>query len=192
MGNDSDAGQSRNALDGGLVNQQGVIAGLDPGEHGAIAFIDPEEHTLELFDMPSFQIKPGQKKKKVIDHVGVADSFREKTIITAYIEEVNAMPHQGVVSMFTLGRNFGTLFGVAGGLQIPVTQVRPAVWKKNLKVPADKDAARYRASQLMPRCSSAWKKKDQDGRAEAALIALYGLCDLGYQLKGPIRLLDGG
>lgn len=164
------------------------IVGMDPGKSGAIAFLNPETCKLRLFDMPTHMIKPGQKSRIVIDHVLAADILRDEEIPMAYIEEVNAMPGQGVVSMFSFGRSFGTLFGICGGLQIPLTQVRPAVWKKVLKVPADKDAARYRASQLMPKCADMWKKSSQDGRAEAALIALYGMSDMGFPIVKAITL----
>lgn len=166
-----------------------IIVGADPGAHGAFAKIDPINHTLEIWDMPTFTIKPGQKSKTIMDHVGIADILRDERIFHAYVEEVNARPGEGTVSSFSFGRAFGTILGACGGLQIPVTQVRPAVWKSNLKVPADKDAARYRASQLFPKCSTAWKRKMDDGRAEAALIAFYGMCAQGYTVSKPFTLI---
>jgi hypothetical protein len=70
-----------------------------------------------------------------------------------------------------------------------VSQVRPAVWKAQLKVPAEKDAARYRANQYFPKCSTAWKRKMDDGRAESALIAFYGMCAMGYKIEKPFTLI---
>lgn len=166
-----------------------IIVGVDPGAKGAITKIDPIEHTIEIFDMPTFEIKTGQKKKTVMDHSGLGNILNDERIIHLYIEEVNARPGEGVVSSFTFGRNFGTVLGACGGLQIPVTQVRPAAWKAQLKVPAEKDAARYRASQYFPKCSTAWKRKMDDGRAESALLAFYGFCALGYQIQKPFTLV---
>jgi crossover junction endodeoxyribonuclease RuvC len=167
----------------------GIIVGADPGAKGAFAKLDPIEHTLEIFDMPTFTIKPGAKSKTIMDHVGIGNILADERVIHLYIEEVNARPGEGVVSSFTFGRAFGTILGACGGLQIPVSQVRPAVWKANLKIPADKDAARYRASQYFPKCATAWKRKMDDGRAEACLIALYGMCAMGYRIEKPFTLV---
>jgi crossover junction endodeoxyribonuclease RuvC len=166
-----------------------IIVGADPGAKGAFAKLDPIEHTLEIFDMPTFTIKPGAKSKTVMDHVGIGDIIDDKRIIHLYIEEVNARVGEGVVSSFSFGRAFGTILGACGGLNVPVTQVRPAKWKSELKIPADKDAARYRASQYFPACASAWKRKMDDGRAEAALISFYGFCALGYKLEKQFTLI---
>jgi hypothetical protein len=166
------------------------IAACDPGKRGAFCFLDPEKHTLKLHEMPTHVIKPGEKSKEVIDPYGVAHILdtKEQEISQLFLEEVNAMPGQGVVSMFSLGQAYGIVRGVAGGLKIPLTLIRPAVWKKDLKVPADKDAARYRASQLFPECASEWKHKHQDGLAEASLIALWGMSKMGFQVKQKFRL----
>jgi crossover junction endodeoxyribonuclease RuvC len=167
----------------------GIIVGADPGAKGAFAKLDPVEHTIEIFDMPTFEIKTGQKKKTVMDHVGIGNILDDDRIMHLYIEEVSARPGEGVVSSFTFGRAFGTILGACGGLKIPVSQVRPALWKSQLKIPAEKDAARYRASQYFPKCATAWKRKMDDGRAEAALISFYGFCALGYQLQKPFTLI---
>lgn len=166
-----------------------IIVGADPGAKGAFAKLDPVNYTVEIFDMPTFEIKTGAKKKTVIDHTGIGNILDDERIFQLYIEEVNARPGEGVVSSFTFGRNFGTVLGVCGGLKIPVNQIRPAVWKHSLKVPAEKDAARYRASQLFPQCSKAWARKMDDGRAEATLIAFYGFCALGYKLEKQFSLI---
>lgn len=159
------------------------IIGIDPGKLGAIVKIDPDTHTISLHRMPTVQIRPGEKTKVLVDPNGVGNILYDHDIARLYLEEVNARPGEGVVSTFSLGRAFGVILGVCGGLNIPLQLVRPAVWKHRLKVPADKDAARYRASQLFPECSKYWSKKNQDGIAEATLIAFYGMCEMGYQVK---------
>jgi crossover junction endodeoxyribonuclease RuvC len=94
------------------------------------------------------------------------------------------LPQISGVSGFSMGVSEGSFLGILTGLNIPYTMVRPAVWKKFFNCPADKDAARQKASQLLPQFSHNWPLKKHDGRAESALIALYGM----YQEKGKINL----
>lgn len=77
--------------------------------------------------------------------------------------------------MFAFGKAYGTLRGVVAALGIPMTVVSPVTWKRALGVPAAKDGARARASQLLPDAAAHWQRVKDHGRAEAALIALYGL-----------------
>ena len=86
------------------------------------------------------------------------------------IEEVGAMPGQGVTSMFNFGYSAGILAGVCAGLKLPVSLYRPAVWKRAAGVPADKGGARQMAQRFWPGCRDFDRVKD-DGRAEAALLA---------------------
>jgi crossover junction endodeoxyribonuclease RuvC len=85
------------------------------------------------------------------------------------------MPRDGHVGAFAFGRGFGIIETALAAADLPFSCVRPQVWKKRLGVTADKDQARQRATQLLPRGASLWPLKKHDGRAEAALIALYGL-----------------
>ena len=83
------------------------------------------------------------------------------------------MPGQGVTSMFSFGRSLGILEGTLAGLDIPYTLVTPQVWKKAMGANASKDGAREMAMRLWPSKSELFKRKKDDGRAEAALLALY-------------------
>lgn len=166
-----------------------TIVGIDPGLYGAIAKIDPEAHTLELFSMPILTFTK-TKTKTYVDEVKLGAILCDDSILRLYLEEVSSMPGEGSVSAFTFGRAYGTIKGACGALQIPISDIRPAVWKKVLKVPADKDAARFRASQLFPQCAKAWERKNQDGIAEAALIAFYGMCELGYNVRDKFTLKE--
>lgn len=76
--------------------------------------------------------------------------------------------------MFSFGKSYGAVLGALAALEIPVTHVTPQRWKKALSVRPGKDAARLRASELLPEHSNTWKLKKHDGRAEAAMIAYYG------------------
>jgi hypothetical protein len=166
-----------------------AIVGIDPGLHGGIAKIDPEAHTVELFKMPILTFTK-TKTKTYVDQYRLGNILCDNEILRCYLEEVGARPDEGVVSTWTFAQSYGTVIGALGALEIPTTLVRPAVWKKVLKVPADKDAARYRASQLFPQCAKAWEKKNEDGLAEASLIAFYGMCELGYNVRDKFTLKE--
>ena len=89
------------------------------------------------------------------------------------IEQVGAMPGQGVTSMFRFGEAYGIIKGVLGGLRLPVELVTPSVWKRELKVQKGKESSRLRALELFPEQTDLFKLKKHHGRADAALIALY-------------------
>jgi hypothetical protein len=80
--------------------------------------------------------------------------------------------------MFAFGRGFGSILGVLAALRVPVELVTPATWKRTLSVPAGKDGARLRASQLLPAHGGHWRRAKDDGRAEASMLAWYGLAHL--------------
>ena len=143
------------------------MAGIDPGKSGAIAFLPGDL----IFDMPVMQ----WGKRETVDGVALADLFREHCPDHVFIERVNSMPKQGVASSFAFGQSFGIAIGVVAALQIAHTFVTPQQWKKDMRVSSEKNAARARASQLMPALSHNWPLVKHHGRAEAALIASYGM-----------------
>lgn len=152
-----------------------IVFGIDPGLSGAIAWRDGAG-IEDIADMPTFQITRNAKNKRDIDAAGLVE-IMEKAAghgAHAFIEQVGAMPGQGSSSMFAFGKGFGIVIGVVAALHIPVTFVPPQTWKKALGVPAGKDGARARASQLLPDAAHYWPLVKHDGRAEAALIAEYG------------------
>lgn len=158
-----------------------VIIGIDPGLSGAFAFYQPRGNLLEIEDAPVFALPRGGKTKREIDVQSLIAIFRRRCIdprlmpgVHAWLEQVGSMPDQGVASMFAFGQVFGIIKGVLAALAIPVTLVPPVRWKRALGVPAAKDGARARASQLLPAHAGLWPLVKHDGRAEAALIAYYG------------------
>lgn len=166
-----------------------IIVGVDPGLKGAIVKLDVVAHTLQLFEMPIHTIER-TKVKRYVDQVKLGSILCDDRILGCFIEEVNARPEEGVVSSFTFGQAYGTVIGSLGALAIPTTFIRPAIWKKVLKVPAEKDAARFRASQIFPQCAKAWEKSHQDGLAEAALIAFYGASDMHFHPTQRFTLIE--
>jgi crossover junction endodeoxyribonuclease RuvC len=151
-----------------------IICGIDPGLDGAVAFVLNEQMGLDVSDMPTFSLVRNKKNKREVDAVLLADLLDDVRPNHAFVEQVGAMPGQGVSSVFAFGRGYGIVIGVLAALKIPHTFVPSPRWKRTLRVPSSKDGARSRASELMPHAAYNWKLVKHDGRAEAALIALYG------------------
>lgn len=152
-----------------------LFIGIDPGLSGGIAFRAGEE--MDVHPMPIFKITKGKKTRRVLDLTALARLVDDKTKnaphVQTYIEQVSAMPKQGVSSTFAFGEGYGAVKGIIAANFLPITLVTPRVWKSKLKVSRNKDDARYRASQLMPRHAHFWPRHKDDGLAEAAMIAFY-------------------
>jgi crossover junction endodeoxyribonuclease RuvC len=152
------------------------IIGIDPGAGGAIALLDETTDQLQVWDMPTYSLTINGKPRRVIADYELGRLLRGiKHARLAVIEKVHSMPKQGVASSFSFGDAFGGVRCAVATLQIPMELVEPSVWKRGLRVSADKDSSRYRASQLFPKYCEFWSKASQDGRAEAALLAYFGL-----------------
>lgn len=147
------------------------LIGIDPGAKGAIALFVDDGRFAEVRDMPTVLAK-GRPR---VDAAALASLVRVLAPDSAVVELVGAMPGQGVTSMFQFGRACGIVEGVLAAFQVPVTYITASQWKGALRVPTDKHGARARASQLMPQGAECWPKAVNDGRAEAALIGLYGV-----------------
>lgn len=99
-------------------------------------------------------------------HIGLAQPD------VVVVEKVHSMPGQGVHSVFSFGKSYGILIGVATGLSHPLVKITPQKWKQaNGLIGKDKDASRQLAMELWPQHADRFKRKMDDGRAEAALIA---------------------
>ena len=150
------------------------VLGVDPGLNGALAFLDAAG-ALEVFDMPVHRLNRGGKAKREIDRYELARIVdAHGPIAHAFVEQVGAMPGQGVTSMFQFGRSLGIVEGVLSAGFVPTDYVTPRKWRSDLGVRVGKDGSRARASALMPCHAGLWTRVKDDGRAEAALIALYG------------------
>jgi crossover junction endodeoxyribonuclease RuvC len=156
------------------------IIGIDPGAAGAVAILEPDGSLVQVFDMPAVEVTVGGKAKRRVSPEMLAAELRLYNVhgTTAVVEQVGAMPGQGVSSMFAFGEAFGLAKGVLAGLGIPVQSVPPARWKRALGLNSGKDAARAKAAATWPQQAGEFKRVKDDGKAEAALIALWGL-------KGP-------
>ena len=149
--------------------------GVDPGASGAVAILDHQGKLVHVFDMPALEVVTGAKsKRRVSAEMLAADLRLYAEHSRAVVEQVGAMPGQGVTSMFAFGQSLGIVQGVLAGLGIPVQLVAPAKWKRALGVNAGKDGSRAMAVSLWPSSASEFSRVKDDGRAEAALIAHWG------------------
>ncbi len=149
-----------------------ILCGIDPGLSGALCIID-DAGWVSVWDMPTHSLTRGGKNKRELDAHELSRML-SLPIGHVFVERVGAMPGQGVSSVFAFGKAYGIILGVIACRAIPMTMVNPRVWKAALAVPAAKDGARARASQLMPEAADQWRRVKDDGRAEAALICLWG------------------
>jgi len=145
-----------------------IVAGIDPGANGALALMTPDD--LFVYDVPMVG--------KDVDEVAWATIWMPvlRRADHIWIEQVGAMPGQGVTSMFNFGQRFGFVKAMAYLAHAPVSFVRPQAWKAGVGITkgAEKGASRLRASQLFPKHADLWARVKDDGRAEAALISYYG------------------
>ena len=149
-----------------------IIIGIDPGVSGAISVLENKK-VIEVFDMPT--MIDGKKNKKQVNGAQVTNIIKEKLNndkeIIVVVEHVNAMPGQGVTSMFNFGQSFGVLKGVCSAMQLPMYFVRPARWKKYFNlINSEKDASRTKAIEIFPYISSQLSKKKDANKADAILL----------------------
>lgn len=141
-----------------------ILMGADPGLTGALAFYWPETNAIAVEDMP---VVDG-----AVNGAALADIIRAMSPEGALVEQVASRPGQGVSSVFTFGRSYGTLIGVIQACGVPIEFATPGKWKKYYRLSADKEEARAKAIHLWPACND-FSKKKHAGRAEAALLARY-------------------
>ena len=122
----------------------------------------------------------GKKNKKQVNGSQIYNeilkriSHLDKSDVKVVIEQVSAMPGQGVTSMFNFGQSFGILKGICSAMQLPVYFVRPAKWKKYFNlINSEKDASRTRAIEIFPYFSSQLSKKKDSNKADAILISSF-------------------
>ena len=153
-----------------------LIIGIDPGISGSICFFK-DGRILEVIEMPV--MTEGKKNKKQVNGSQIYNEFLKKINgkddeIRVVIEQVSAMPGQGVTSMFNFGQSFGILKGICSAMQLPMFFVRPAKWKKYFNlINSQKDASRTRAIEIFPYFSTQLSKKKDSNKADAILIASF-------------------
>ena len=154
-----------------------LVIGIDPGTSGSICFFQ-DGKIIDVVEMPT--MTEGKKNKKQVNGSQIFNeiSFRIKKLdkkdIKVVIEQVSAMPGQGVTSMFNFGQSFGILKGICSAMQLPMYFVRPAKWKKYFNlINSEKDASRTRAIEIFPYFSGQLSRKKDSNKADAILISSF-------------------
>lgn len=145
-----------------------MIVGCDPGKSGALAALTDDGQLIAVADMPVVGQIISARLLDDIVHNWIDPLFGGGT---AVIEDVHAMPKQGVSSVFSFGRSLGVAEGVLAGNGLAMVYVSPAKWKRALGLSSDKGVSRRRAIEQWPAHADSFKRVKDDGRAEAALIA---------------------
>ena len=154
-----------------------LIIGIDPGISGSICFLDNGK-ILDVIEMPI--MTDGKKNKKQVNGSQIFNEISKRINnidvkeVRVVIEQVSAMPGQGVTSMFNFGQTFGILKGICSAMQLSMYFVRPAKWKKYFNlINSEKDASRTRVIEIFPYISSQLSKKKDSNKADAILIASF-------------------
>ena len=154
-----------------------IIIGIDPGLSGSICFFK-DGKILDVIDMPT--MTDGKKNKKQVNGSQIFNEISKRINnidvkeVRVVIEQVSAMPGQGVTSMFNFGQTFGILKGICSAMQLSMYFVRPAKWKKYFNlINSEKDASRTRVIEIFPYISSQLSKKKDSNKADAILIASF-------------------
>ena len=154
-----------------------LIIGMDPGISGAICFFENGE-VKEIIDMPN--MADGKKNKRQINGPQIYNEISSrikntpKKEIVVVIEQVSAMPGQGVTSMFNFGQSFGVLKGICSAMQLSMYFIRPVKWKKYFGlIKTEKDASRTKVIEIFPYISSQLSRKKDSNKADAILISSF-------------------
>ena len=154
-----------------------IIVGIDPGITGAICFFSKGK-VIDVIDMPT--MAEGKKNKKQVNGRQIFNeikSIKSKFLnenISVVVEQVSAMPGQGVTSMFNFGQSFGVIKGICSAMEIPIYYVRPAKWKKYFNlINSEKDASRTKAIEMFPKISHKLSRKKDNNKADAILISQF-------------------
>ena len=154
--------------------------GVDPGLTGAIALLQ-DGNLIDVWDMPAMTAPNGKGKfvsPQFLEYImreimAILEGY-ENPQITANIEQVSAMPRQGVSSMFKFGRCLGVIEGAIAANGIPITYITPQKWKKKFGlIGKDKDASRQLCIQKFPDRLELFKHKKHNGRSDAVLIGMF-------------------
>ena len=151
------------------------IIGIDPGLSGAIAVLENNKF-LNVFEMPV--MSEGKKNKRQLNSALLVNLLKENVLnneeVAVVVEQVNAMPGQGVTSMFNFGQTFGAIKGICAALGFPIFFVRPSKWKKYFElINSSKDSSRTKAIEMYPKLSNQLAKKKDVNKSDAILIARF-------------------
>jgi len=170
-----------------------MFIGCDPGFKGALALLGEDGTLISVVDMPIQHVK-GKNQLVFDSHGRPVERARQTTVLDPHAifslmsgwyemanseifyigEKVWARPDEGRSSVSKLMEGFGLVQGMAYGLQMKVVLVAPQTWKAAMGVTADKNTSLAKAREVFPDMQPYFRRKMDDGRAEAALIGLWG------------------
>jgi crossover junction endodeoxyribonuclease RuvC len=153
-----------------------IVLGVDIGLTGAVAVLDSESGALvAVWDMPA--LKAGAAGRREINAVLLFDLITHCGATQAFVELVSARPGEGVSSSFSFGRSRGVVEACLASRGIPCQMITPASWRRIIGIPpkASKDFSRSEAIKRWPAKADLFKRKLDNGRSDAALIAIAGL-----------------
>ena len=148
-----------------------VICGIDPGLKGGLCLL--VDGQISPCAMPTVGSE--------LDLNFIKEFLTQTKVEKVFLEQSQAMPGQGVVSMFNYGKSFGQLLGLCYGLGLPVELIKPRVWQAQMfKGTNTKDKPKERALQaarmIFPSenfLATPKSQKPHDGMVDAALIVTY-------------------
>lgn len=154
-------------VDGKVINlpQSKLVLGIDPGLTGAMAWVDRRGALIEIEDMPVVANEVNYRLLSLLIPAYGRVEF-------AVVEKQQPFPKQGISSAFKLGACWGMILGILTTYEIPIHEVTSAVWKKSLGLGRDKNLSRKLAMNRWPQQADLFKRVKDDGRAEAALMAV--------------------
>ena len=152
-----------------------LVIGIDPGISGSICFFE-DGKIVDVVEMPT--MIEGKKNKRQLNSAFLVNLIKENIDnseeVAVVVEQVNAMPGQGVTSMFNFGQTFGAIKGICAALELPIFFVRPSKWKKHFElINASKDSSRTKAIEMYPKLSNQLAKKKDVNKSDAILIARF-------------------
>ena len=160
-----------------------IIVGIDPGLDGAIAILRSDTMQLDrVIDIPTMGANKGRVLNLALLQVELTMCAIES--VTCWLEHAASRPQQSAGATFKQGRTYGNLEAMAVFLGWPVRTVTPAVWKQYFGLVSRstrkqtrtemKAASRAHATRMFTKHAELFSRAKDDGRAEAALVALYG------------------
>lgn len=149
-----------------------ALIGIDPGIVGAWAVLNDLGTIVAIGDLPI----AGEGARRSVSAPLFAAVMARYLPTSAIVETVGPMPKQGISSTFKFARSLGIIEGVIGSAHCPISYVSPTVWKRHYQLGSEKEQARQRAINTWPeKAEQYFARKKDHGRAEACLIALWGL-----------------
>lgn len=167
------------------------VIGIDIGVTGGVAILTDAGELVSVHEMPC--LHDGPKKRRTINAPLLASIVYNSHATRAFVESVGPRPNEGVVGAFAFGDSKGVVRGVLAGAAIPVVWIAPPSWKRVIGITPGKlgakDEARAQAIRRWPSMAELFRHKNDDGLAEAALIAVAGLKAFDLNVRSEAQTL---